>query len=93
MISVTDRARERLKTILMSKVDNPEAALRLTADAQGEFGLSVDVEAPGDRVIRHKGMKVLVVEGDLASQLEGVTMDVEYTPEGPELTVYKGQQQ
>jgi Fe-S cluster assembly iron-binding protein IscA len=89
MLSVTERAKERLKSILSSKVDNPQASLRLTATAHGEYGLRVDVEAPGDKVVKHKGIKVLVVESKLASKLDGVTLDVEDTPDGPELAIFK----
>jgi Fe-S cluster assembly iron-binding protein IscA len=92
MLTVTERAREKLKYMLSSKVDNPEAALRLTTTEHGEFGLRVDVETPGDQVVKHKGVKVLVMDGKLAKNLAEDTLDVEYTTEGSELTLIKKNQ-
>ena len=89
MITVTKRARDMLRSILASKVDNPQAGLRLTTDGQGQFGLRVDVETRDDKVVKHKGSKVLLVEKGLADSLDGVTLDVEYTPEGTKLAVFK----
>lgn len=91
MITVTESAKERLKSILSAKVDNPQAGLRLTVDEQGQFGLRVDVETQDDKVVKHKGSKVLLVEKGLAASLNGVTLDVEYTPEGTKLAVFKEQ--
>ena len=87
MISVTNSARKRLKSILFSKVDLPQAGLRLTITKPGEYGLHVDTEEPGDQVVKHKGTKVLLVEQELASRLDGITLCVEYTPEGPQLAI------
>ena len=87
MISVTNSARKRLKSILSSKVDLPQAGLRLTTTKSGEYGLHVDTEEPGDQVVKHKGTKVLLVEQKLASRLDGVTLCVEQTPEGPQLAI------
>lgn len=87
MISVTNSARKKLKSILYSKVDLPQAGLRLTIIKSGEYGLHVDTEEPGDQVVKHKGTKVLLVEQELASRLDGVTLCVEYTPEGPQLAM------
>ena len=92
MLAVTERAKEKLKSILLSKVDNPQAALRLTATGQGQLGLMVDVETPGDEVVEHQGSKVLLIEKELATRLEGTTLDVEDTPDGPELAVFDGHQ-
>jgi len=91
MIAVTERAKERLKTILSDKVDNPQASLRLTATGQGQFGLHVDVETSGDQVVKHKGSKVLLVEHELASSLHGVILDVEPTDQGAQLAMFREQ--
>lgn len=91
MIGVTERAKEELKKILSTKVDNPQASLRLMASGpQGQFGLSIDVETTGDQVVEHKGSKVLLVERELADRLEGRTLDVEDTTEGPKLVILSG---
>jgi Fe-S cluster assembly iron-binding protein IscA len=88
MIAVTERAKQELKKMLSDRVDNPLAVLRLTKSNEG-LGLILDVEMPGDKVVKHEDSKVLVVETPLADGLQGVTLDVEDTSEGPELVVIK----
>jgi Fe-S cluster assembly iron-binding protein IscA len=89
MIGVTERAKQELKNILTANVDNPQATLRLTAGDQGQLGLGIDIEQLGDQIVEHEGSKVLVVEEALATALEGVTLDVQDTDEGPKLVVSK----
>jgi Fe-S cluster assembly iron-binding protein IscA len=88
MIAVTERAKEELKRLRSDKVDHPQAVLRLVSSDQG-LGLGVDVEMPGDQVVEHEGTKVLVVEEKLAGMLDGITLDVDETTEGPQLTVFR----
>ena len=87
MITITESAKQELKNILSANADNPQARLRLTTDNQGQLGLGIDIEQPGDQVVEHKGSAVLVVEEGLAASLEGVTLDTQDTPEGPKLIV------
>ena len=89
MIGVTERAKKELKKILDGKSDNPQAVLRLVAREQGELGLGIDIQIPGDQVMEHEGSKVLVVADDLAKSLKGVTIDVEDTPQGNQLVIVK----
>ena len=90
MIAVTQRAKKELRKKLSVKADNPQAALRLTTPFPGQFGLSIDVEMPGDQVVEHKGSKVLLVEPGLAGHLEGHTLDIEDTADGPKLVILEG---
>jgi len=87
MIDVTERARQELRRILSENVDMPQARLRLIAKGQGKLGLGIDIEAPGDQVVEYEGSKVLVVEPGLATNLKGVTLDIEDTSEGAELVI------
>ena len=87
MIDVTERARQELRRILSEKVDMPQARLRLIAKRQGNLGLGIDIEAQGDQVVEYEGSKVLIIEPGLATSLKGVTLDIEDTPEGPELVI------
>jgi len=89
MLRVTERAKQQLKQILAAKVDNPRAVLRLTASEPDKLGLGIDIEMPGDQVVEYEGSKVLVVEQGLAASLEGRTLDVEDTADGPDLVVIK----
>jgi Fe-S cluster assembly iron-binding protein IscA len=87
MIEVTSRAKEELRKMLTTTVDMPQARLRLLSRSKGQLGLGVDIEYPGDLVVEHDGIEVLIVEHELAYRLDGVTLDIEDTPEGPELVV------
>jgi hypothetical protein len=73
--------------MLISKVDNSLAALRLIATEEGGYGLHIDVESPGDKAVSYKGRKVLVIDGNLADNLEGTILDTEITYEGVELAL------
>ena len=87
MIGVTDRAKQELKNILDDNTDDQESGLRLVTNEQGQIGIAIDKERPGDNVVEHNGSKVLLVEEALASQLVGITIDIENAPEGPRLAI------
>ena len=87
MIEVTDRAKQLLKNTLSENVDTPQAGIRLVARGEGQIGLGIDVENPGDQVVEFEGSKVLIVEKNLAEALTGITLDVEDTEEGAKLVL------
>jgi len=87
MINVTDRARTELKRILTSKVDYSYARLRLISRGQGRLGLGIDIEMPDDEIVEYEGSGLLVVEHELAANLEGVTLDVEDNGESTQLVL------
>jgi Fe-S cluster assembly iron-binding protein IscA len=89
MLEVTEGAKQALKELKSAKVGDPEAGLRLTVSSPGEFGLSIDTEREGDEVVEHEGSKILFIEGNVSSSLEGFTIDVQDTPEGTKLTISK----
>jgi len=49
--------------------------------------LGVDIEAPDDHVIEYDGVKLLLIEPRLATNLRDITLDVDDTPHGPELVI------
>jgi len=87
MIYVTERAKQELKKLLVNNVDWPGARLRLMDRGQGRLGLGVDIEAPDDHVIEYDGVKLLLIEPRLATNLRDITLDVDDTPHGPELVI------
>ncbi len=91
MIEVTERARQELKKALDAQGQQEESTsgLRLALVGPDEFGLGVDVEKEGDKVVEHEGSKVLLVENALAEQLEGITIDVHESEAGPKLVMAK----
>jgi len=89
MLAVTERAKQELKKILAAHVDYPMAGLRLSKSESDRFALNIDVEEPGDQVVKYEGSKVLLVDKELASALQRTTIDIEDTPEGPRLTAFE----
>lgn len=88
MLIVTEGAKNELKKILYEKVDHPLAGIRLLSGAQPDnFGLSIDIEVPGDQVVEHDGSKVLLIDGELSERLDGDTLDVEDTDSGKSFVV------
>ncbi len=87
MVSVTEGARKELKRMLSEKVDWPGARMRLVDRGQGNIGLGIDIEVPGDHVVEYEGTKVLIIESELATNLTGITLDVDDTPAGAELVL------
>ena len=87
MINITERAKQELSLLLSNKVVWPGARLRLVDRGKGKLGLGVDIEAPGDHIVEYEGMKVLIVEAELAKNLHGVTLDVDDTTDGAELVI------
>jgi Fe-S cluster assembly iron-binding protein IscA len=87
MVSVTEGACKELKRMLSEKVDWPGALLRLVDRGQGNIGLGIDIEVPGDHVVEYEGAKVLIVESELSTNLKGITLDIDDTPSGAELVI------
>ena len=90
MITVTERAKEHLKQALDANCDQDAEepqGLRLGMLGQGQFGLGIDTEREGDEVVEHDGSKVLLVESELAGQLQGITIDVQPTDDGEQLVI------
>lgn len=87
MIDITERARQELKRILSSNVDNSYALLRLIDRGQGCLGLGIDIESPGDEVIEYEGSRLLLVGHELAHSLKGITIDIDNTDEGSQLII------
>jgi len=87
MIGVTSRAKVALTELRDSKVQDPEAGLRLAPSASGRLELFPDRPRPGDQVVEHVGAKVLLVDGDLADALTGAEIDCETTAKGQHLVI------
>jgi len=45
------------------------------------------MERDGDQAIEHEGLKLILAEKELADTLQGITIDVEDTPEGTKLVI------
>jgi iron-sulfur cluster assembly protein len=86
MITVTEGARE-----LFLEVEHPEGTvLRLdpVQDAEtGEqgIGISAGEPRPDDQVVEHGGESLLHIAAPVSQALDGSTLDLVETPEGPGL--------
>ena len=89
MLTVTESAKQILKETLTTNSDDPKTALRLSIKPPDEFGLVLGTEADGDQVVEHEGMKVLLLESELAEIVEGFTLDVQDTNGGSKLVMRK----
>jgi len=87
MINVTDNAKKHLQIVLAKKSKDPDACLRLATKEDGKLKLSVDVERPGDQVIKENGSKILAFTKVIAMRLEKKTIDVRTTDDGPKIVV------
>ncbi len=87
MVGVTQAGLGELKRILHEHSDDAQAVLRLTTDQSGTLGLTIDAETAEDQVLEHEGSKLLIIERNLAAGLEGITIDVDETPEGHRLVM------
>ena len=87
MINVTEQARKELKRFLYSKVDMPQARLRIIDRGQGKLGLDIDIELQGDELLKHDGSTVLVIDSELATIIKNITLDVDDTPKGSEFVL------
>jgi len=88
MIKITERAKQVLKKILNAHVDLPQGRLRLMDRGQGKLGLGIDIEMPGDELVKHDGSTVLVIERGLITNLNGVILDVEDSAKGSGLVIH-----
>ena len=89
MLTVTESAKQLLKETLREHSEDPETGIRLSVKEGGQFGIVLDSESEGDQVVEHEGAKVLLVAPELATALEGNTLDVQDTEEGPKLFLSK----
>jgi Fe-S cluster assembly iron-binding protein IscA len=90
MITVTESAKQLLKETLTAHSDDPEIGLRLSLKPPGQLGIVLDREVEGDHVVEHEGAKVLLVASDLTLVVQGVTLDVQDTEDGPNLVILQG---
>lgn len=89
MLTVTSEAKQLLLEALLANTDDPEVGLRLALGPGGQLALVLDKEAEGDQVVEHEGSKVLLVGAELAFVVDGVTIDVRDTEDGPRLIVLR----
>jgi len=92
MLTVTTKANKRLCGILQKETTNQEMTIRIKQcpSIPNTVGIVLDKEREGDRVVKTEGgIKVLVIQSDLAPDLEDMVLDFQETPQGSGFTLSK----
>jgi len=92
MLTVTPRAKEKLKEVLQKQTTDPDVAIRVTSNYSMPhcLDLVLDKEKKGDQVVESReGIKVLLIRSDLAQVLEGMVLDYKETLQGADFTISK----
>ena len=87
MITVTERAKQELETLLITSGADADEGLRLLPAPGGRFILGIDTEMSGDQVVEYEGYKVLLVGIEYFKILDGKTVDYQDTRHGMALLV------
>jgi Fe-S cluster assembly iron-binding protein IscA len=82
MVTVTERAKEKLKELLQGETDDPSFTLRLATAPSGEFGMFPDREREDDQIVEYQGSAVLVVGAEMVTAIGDATID--YDESGPD---------
>jgi Fe-S cluster assembly iron-binding protein IscA len=92
MLEVTVRAREKLQEALLEEQTAvPQTIYRITPipSMPNRLGIALDKEKRGDQVVKsEEGIKVLLVQSDLAQELEGMVLDYQVTSRGEGFTIF-----
>jgi len=86
MITVTERAKKALKTMLISRDVEPDQGLRLLPTGDGVV-LALDSKLTGDEVVEYEGYKVLLIGIEYFRIFDGATVDYCDTGDGAILSV------
>jgi len=87
VISITEHAKEMLKTILIAAEADPNEGLRLLPTSDGIFELMLDTEMSGDLVVEYEGYKVLLIGIEYLKILNAKTVGCCDTDDGAVLFV------
>jgi len=87
MLTVTEKAKQELKKMLLESRNDTDKSLRIEFKEPAQVSLVVDEEREEDQVIQLKGMNVLLIGKDIAPIFDGVVLDVREDPNGSKLVV------
>jgi Fe-S cluster assembly iron-binding protein IscA len=83
MLTVTDRAKERLfEQKQAARIEQAKIGLRVSADSTGQWMLIADHARNDDQVVVHNGSTVLLIDPLAQSVLEGAQVDCVATADG-----------
>jgi Fe-S cluster assembly iron-binding protein IscA len=87
MVTVTRRAKEQLKELLESGVDDSTVGLRLDTMPTGQLDVFADHAHADDQVVVHEGAVVLLVGQEVAETLGRATLDYEESETGAQFVI------
>ena len=91
MVTVTDKAKEGLKSILETRSLAPGKLLRLAMPpvwkGEGDFVIVIDDQAENDHVVSFQGMDLLLVDSSLLDRLAKAVLDFKESPRGMGFTL------
>jgi hypothetical protein len=89
MLTITRRAREKLREALSIQTRDPRKSMRLcmTPSGFGPFDLILDEQGEGDQVVVEDGRTLLLVGPLLACALDKMVIDCRNTPMGVVFTL------
>lgn len=82
MVTVTTPAAEKLREDLQAATPDPELAVRLipSPSIPNRIEMVLDKEKEGDQVVENEGVKILLLDPQIAQALEGMVINYEETP-------------
>ena len=92
MLTVTEVAKEKLKSRLLRLKTGSETTIRLIPAPKrpGKWKMIWDKEKAEDQVVESKdGIKILLVGVDLVRAIEGMVVDFRTTSEGTGFAIYR----
>jgi Fe-S cluster assembly iron-binding protein IscA len=89
MVTVTERAKARLKELLGTQTDDPSVALRLAPTSPGQFGIFPDRGRSDDETVQHQGSVVLLIGQEIAEAVHDTTIDCDEGETGRKFVIRK----
>ncbi len=92
MLTVTEGAKEKLKSRLLRLKTDSEKTIRLIPSSKksGKWKMIWDKERPEDEVVESKdGIKILLVGAELVRAVDGMIVDFRTTAEGTGFAIYR----
>ena len=92
MVTVTAPAAEKIRGDLQAVTSEPEVGIRLipSPSIPNRIQMVLDKEKEGDQIVESEGVKVLLLDPEIAQALEGMVINYEETPQGARFTIAPG---
>jgi Fe-S cluster assembly iron-binding protein IscA len=84
MLNVSQKAAAALHETLDQNQSDDDEVLRIAQTEQG-LALAIGREHEGDQIVDHEDRHILAIDQSLSDALDGATLDLADTPEGPRL--------